>query len=86
MQKVYVLTQDQCPNCHALHQFLQLALKDKYAPHIIKVHKSIDEALYRELVSMYNIKETPSLIYQDEIIQGFKPQITLDLFQKHFGS
>ncbi len=68
MDKVILLSKDNCPKCVSLKKFLDLALKNKYENIIEIVHREENLTKFNELVSKYNIMATPVLIFNDEVL------------------
>lgn len=85
MDKVILLTKQDCPNCEQLKKFLHFALQDRYAEDFDLVHREADAVRFQELVNRHHIKETPTLIYHDYVLSGFAPQAVVNFLQQHLG-
>jgi glutaredoxin-like protein NrdH len=85
MDKVLLLTKNDCPNCKNLKLFLKMALGDKYAPDILEVHQLDQASQFKELISKYQITSTPALIYNNDVVRYFQPQDVVSFFHKHLG-
>jgi 3-mercaptopyruvate sulfurtransferase SseA len=85
VQKAFLLIKDQCPHCEHLKQFLALALRNHYQDCLEYVHQTNNAEQFATLVSQHGIKETPALIMEEDVLQGFAPQATLNFLIKHFG-
>jgi glutaredoxin-like protein NrdH len=85
MNKAYLLTKDNCPQCTQLKMFLKMALKDAYLEQLQEVHQIKDTDLFNTLVTKHTILSTPALIYQEDVVRGFAPQPVVNFLTKHFG-
>jgi len=85
MNKVYMLTRANCPQCQSLKMFLKLALRDKYAPDITLVNQEEDAELYTKLVSQYQVLSLPALISGEEVLRKCEPTPTIAFLEKHIG-
>jgi glutaredoxin-like protein NrdH len=85
MEKAYLLTKDNCPQCLQLKMFLKMALKDAYLDQLQEVHQTNDQDLFNTLVAKFTIQATPAIIYQEEVLRGFAPQPVVNFLTKHFG-
>lgn len=65
---IYLLTQDGCPKCDAIKQFITKALGNSYLEKIKIVHRTENEELFRQLVKDNNIMSTPVLIADNDIL------------------
>lgn len=68
MKKIQMLTQDNCPKCIILDQFLENGLNDEYKDQIEVIHRSNDEKLFMSLARKHGIMATPALICGDEVL------------------
>lgn len=68
MKKIQMLTQDNCPKCVSLKQFLELGLKNKYADHIELVKREENPELFMALVKKHDIMSTPALVAGDNVL------------------
>lgn len=62
---IYLLTQDNCPKCNVIKQFIDKGLSESERAKIQIVHRQSDEKLFMELVTKYQIMSTPVLIGDD---------------------
>lgn len=62
---IYLLTQDNCPKCNVIKQFIDKGLSDVEKAKIQIVHRQSDEKLFMELVTKHNIMSTPVLVGDD---------------------
>lgn len=85
MNKAFILTKDNCPQCMQLKMFLKMALKDAYLDQLEEVHQVNQQALFNALVAKHAIQSTPAMIYQDDVMRGFAPQAVVNFLTKHFG-
>jgi glutaredoxin-like protein NrdH len=85
MEQAVLLTKNDCPYCEQLKKFLHFALQDRYAPHLIIVHKEEQPNVFEDYVKQYQIKETPTLLFNDDKLVGFAPQSVVDFLTRHFG-
>jgi glutaredoxin len=85
MEKVLILTKNDCPNCKNLKMFLKMALGDKYAPDIQEVHQTDQAEQFLQLVTQYQITSTPAMIYSNEVVRYFQPQEVVSFLHKHLG-
>lgn len=60
-----MLTQDNCSQCIALKNYLEMGLRNAYADKIDVVHRSEKEDEFNELVEKYQIMSTPALIAEN---------------------
>lgn len=80
--KVTMLTQNNCPKCTALKQFLTLGLRNKYADDIEVLNREDDEERFMSLVKKHNIMSTPVLIHEDEVLVDTAPSKVSDFLAK----
>lgn len=85
MEKVIILTKNDCPNCKNLKLFLKMALGDKYAPDIEEVHQVDHPSRFQALVAQHQITSTPALIYRQDVVRYFQPQEVVNFLHKHLG-
>jgi glutaredoxin len=86
MEQAVLLTKNDCPYCDQLKKFLHFALNDRYAPYLLIVHKEDQPALFQDYVTQYAIKETPTLLFNDDRLVGFAPQSVVNFLTRHFGN
>ena len=80
---IYFLTQDNCPKCVALKNYIEKALGTTYLNKISFIHRDHDSALFNELVSKFNIMATPCLIAGDDILRNPNLSNTRDFLDQH---
>lgn len=85
MEKVKFLTQDNCPKCVSLKQFLELGLRDKYVEHIEYIKKEENEKEFFALVRKYKLMSTPILIYGDDVLLNPTPTTVSAFLEKYFN-
>ncbi|WEK82116.1 MAG: hypothetical protein PR2021_0420 [Candidatus Phytoplasma pruni] len=81
LQKIFLLTLDNCVNCHQLKNILQKAYP-QYLKHIQIITRQQTET-FNKLVREYNIKKAPALINdnKDTILRAEKLDM-IDAFLK----
>lgn len=62
---IYLLTQDNCPKCNIIKQFIDKGLSVEEKEKIQIIHRQNDEVKFMELVKKYNIMSTPVLVSDD---------------------
>lgn len=82
MNKIVLLTQDNCPNCTALKMFLHYGMKDAYQDDIEIVHKQAEPERYAQFVRQYEITSTPSFIAGGEVLRDCSPTKTIDFIKR----
>lgn len=85
MNKIYMLTKPDCPQCQALKMFLKMALRDKYGPDIIQVDQIGQASEFKTWVDKFNILSLPALICDDDILRKCNPMPTTVFLEKHLG-
>lgn len=70
---VKMLTQDNCPKCMALEQFLEKGLRNKYKNDIQIIHRSENEDLFMQEVQEHGIMATPALIANGDVLVDTTP-------------
>lgn len=83
MEKVLMLTKDDCPKCEALKKFLELALRNKYQDDIKIIKKEVDEDYFQTLVTKHEVKATPVLIYEDQVLSDTSPGKVIDFLESN---
>ncbi len=66
---IYLLTQDNCPKCDNVKMILDKAFQNKYSDNIQIVHRQTDEKLFMDLVNKHQIRSTPALIANDDVLR-----------------
>jgi glutaredoxin-like protein NrdH len=85
MDQAVLLTKNDCPYCDQLKKFLHFALQDRYAPHLIVIHKEDQPKIFEDYVNQYQVRETPTLLFNADKLVGFAPQAVVDFLTRHFG-
>ena len=62
---IKMLTQENCAQCTALKNYLDLGLRGKYDEHIEIVKREDNPDEFNKLVELYSIMGTPALIGRD---------------------
>ena len=83
MKKIQILTQDNCPKCIALDQFLTFGLKNRYQDKIEMVKREDNEALFMKIVKKHGIQSTPALVYGDAVLVNGEPSKVVDFIEKN---
>lgn len=83
MKKIQMLTQDHCPKCIALEQFLVFGLKDQYKENIEIVKREDNEALFMKIVKKHGIQSTPALVCGDAVLLNTEPSNVTDFMNQH---
>lgn len=81
--KIKMLTQNNCPKCIALEQFLEKGLKNKYKEDITIIHRSVDEDLFMHEVEEHGIMSTPVLIAGSEVLRDTTPSKVSEFLKKN---
>ncbi|MDE8256258.1 glutaredoxin family protein [Erysipelothrix rhusiopathiae] len=82
MTKIMMLTQDNCPKCMALKNYLELGLRNKYAEHIEVVKREDDPERFKSIALEYGIMATPVLIGGGEVLVDTNPSKVNAFFEK----
>lgn len=77
-----MLTQDNCPKCMALKNYLELGLRNKYAEHIEVVKREDDPERFKSIALEYGIMATPVLIGGGEVLVDTNPSKVNAFFEK----
>ena len=85
MSKVQLLTQDRCPKCVALKNFLEKGLRNKYSDDVVEVKREIDRQEFMALVEKHGIMATPVLIYEDQVLVDTTPSKVTDFLSTTIG-
>ena len=78
-----MLTQDNCPKCMALKNFLELGCRNKYEDNIEIVKRENNEAAFKKIVLEYGILATPVLIADGEVLTDTNPSKVTAFIEKH---
>ncbi len=73
MSKIKLLTQDNCPKCVQLQQFLEYGLRNQYVDNIEVIKKEEKKKEFFQLVKEHGLMSTPVLIYEDQVLVNMKP-------------
>ncbi|CAH2761379.1 glutaredoxin [Erysipelothrix amsterdamensis] len=82
MTKIMMLTQDNCPKCMALKNFLELGLRNKYAEHIEVVKREDDPERFKSIALEHGVMATPVLIAGGEVLVDTNPSKVNAFFEK----
>ncbi|WP_331836837.1 glutaredoxin [Erysipelothrix piscisicarius] len=77
-----MLTQDNCPKCMALKNYLELGLRNKYAEHIEVVKREENPERFKSIALDHGIMATPALIGGDEVLLDTNPSKVNAFFEK----
>ena len=83
MKKIQILTQDHCPKCSVLEQFLSVGLKNKYKENIEYVKREDNETLFMKLVRKHGIQSTPALVCGEELLVNTEPSKVIEFIEKN---
>ena len=83
MKKILILTQDHCPKCVVLEQFLRVGLKNEYIENIEYVKREDNESLFMKLVRKHGIQSTPALVCGDELLVNTEPSKVIEFIEKN---
>ena len=81
--KIKMLTQDNCPKCIILEQFLEKGLRNKYKDDIQIIHRSVNEELFMQEVEEHGIMATPALIADGDVLVDTSPSKVSEFLKKH---
>ncbi|CAM2838915.1 glutaredoxin family protein [Erysipelothrix tonsillarum] len=73
MAKIMMLTQDNCPKCIALKNYLEMGLRNKYAADIEVVKREDDPERFKMLALDHGIMATPALIGEQDVLVDTSP-------------
>ena len=73
MAKIQILTQDNCPKCNTLKQYITHGIGEPYTSEIEWIHKQKKPEKYHALVDKYNIMGTPAIIIGDQVLRNTTP-------------
>lgn len=80
---IKMLTQDNCPKCVALKNFLELGLRNQYNDKIEIVKREEQPDLFMELVRAHDLMATPVLIADAEVLVDTAPSKVTQFLQTH---
>ena len=83
MKKIQILTQDHCPKCIVLEQFLSVGLKNKYKENIEYVKREDNKALFMKIVRKHGIQSTPAIVCGDEFLVNTEPSKVMEFIEKN---
>ncbi len=66
---IYLLTQNDCPQCESIKQFLKHGLAGKYDGAIEIVNRQEDEDRFMSMVSEHSVRTTPCLIAGEDLLR-----------------
>ena len=81
--KIKMLTQDKCPKCIVLEQFLEKGLRNKYKDEIEIIYRSVSEDLFMQEVQEHGIMATPALIANGQVLRDTSPSKVSEFLKKH---
>lgn len=81
---IKLLTQDNCAQCTALKNYLDLGLRKAYDEHIEIVHRQTHPSEFEALVEAHQIMSTPALIAEDgDILRNCSIAAVKPFLDKH---
>lgn len=83
MKKVKLLTQDNCPKCVQVKQFLELGLRNQYKDNIEIIKKEEQESAFFDLVRKFHLMSTPVLIFEDDVLVDLTPTKVSQFLKNH---
>lgn len=85
MEKVIILTKDNCPKCIALKMYLEKGLRDKYANNIEYIKLEENKDSFYEYVEKFNLMATPVMIKGEAVLENTSPGLVSDFLVKNIG-
>lgn len=82
---IKILSQQVCPKCDQLFQYLKFGLQDKYKDQIEIIKREDNPELFNEYVSKFQIMGTPAIVINDEVLKDCSPLNTANFLKKHIG-
>lgn len=82
---IKILSQQVCPKCDQLFQYLKFGLQDKYKDQIEIIKKEDKPEQFNQLVHQHQIMATPAIIIGDEVLKDCTPLNTANFLKKHIG-
>lgn len=70
---IKILSQNVCPKCDQLFQYLKFGLQDKYADKIEIIKKEEQTTEFNAYVSKFQIMATPAIIVGDHVLKDCTP-------------
>ncbi len=70
---IKILSQQVCPKCDQLFQYLKFGLQNKYADKIEIIKKEDNLTEFMALVSEYEIMATPAIIVNGKVLKDCTP-------------
>ena len=83
MKKIILLTQNQCPKCLVLENYLKHELHDVYEDHIEIVKREAEPKRFMFLARNHGIMATPALISGDDVLLMPDSSNTKEFLEKH---
>lgn len=83
MKKILILSQDSCPKCVVLDQYLKQGLNNQFEDDIEYVTREQDGKLFMSLARHHGIMATPALIIGQDVLLTPDPSNTLAFLEKH---
>ncbi|CAM3601125.1 glutaredoxin [Erysipelothrix urinaevulpis] len=81
--KIKMLTQDNCPKCIVLDEFLDKGLGNEYKDSIEVIHRKKNEKEFVTLVRKHRIMSTPVLIAGDNVLRDTSAENVVEFLKKH---
>ncbi len=82
---IKILSQQVCPKCDQLFQYLKFGLQDKYKDQIEIIKKEDNPEAFQAYVVKHQIMATPAIIIGDEVLKDCTPLNTANFLKKHIG-
>lgn len=80
---ITILSQEVCPRCVQLYQYLKFAKQDKYKDQIKIIKKEDAPAEFQELAAKFQIMATPAMIVGENVLKDCTPS-NVDTFLKQY--
>ncbi len=82
---IKILSQQVCPKCDQLFQYLKFGLQDKYKDQIEIIKKEDNPEAFQAYVVKHQIMATPAIIIGEEVLKDCTPLNTANFLKKHIG-
>lgn len=70
---IIILSQEVCPRCTQLYQYLKFAQQDKYKDQIKIVKKEDSPEEFKQLTKQFHIMATPVMIIGEHVLKDCSP-------------
>ncbi len=81
---IKLLTQENCPQCIAVHKYLEMGLKGAYDKDIEVVKREDNPEEFKRLVSEHEIMSTPALISDEgDVLRNVQISLVKPFLDKH---